>query len=530
MTNILGVHWIPIHNRSGDLDYMRRLQPGSVKIVDPDVTQISRVHEAAPGALIVLRNHPRSEQHDDVRRNSAETGKRHAQEWRRDVDRYWSEAGQRGLTMPDPKNVIVLGINEPHVWSMLDQTVLYNVEFLRECARLGLRAGALNLSVGWPANTGTDTPVDWKPYAPIEAAIKDGNHILFLHEYFSHHGVDHNWRWWCGRYEQCPWQVPIIIGEAGLDEYVRDPGVGKDRRGWQAWYNALDYVTQLKVYAHRCAKDGRIHSIQVFTTDGNTSDWWSFETEPAHDEILRRGWPHMRPLEPQQPSIHLPTATVSPPRLMHVTATPWLNIRKEPTTDADIVGTLPHGAAIEVSIRRGDWWLFDSGWVFGAWLADAPPTGISKPVETNDCWTRSYAFVRRWEGGWADHPNDPGGATMKGITLATYTRWRETQRQPKPTKDDLRNISEAEVEAIYRAWYWQASGADTLPWPLCLAQFDTAVNAGVGKAQETLQRSNGDFLAYMGHLIDWYTRINNFEHFGRAWIRRRAEILLEAAK
>jgi hypothetical protein len=45
-----------------------------------------------------------------------------------------------------------------------------------------------------------------------------------------------------------------------------------------------------------------------------------------------------------------------------------------------------------------------------------------------------------------------------------------------------------------------------------------------------LQKSGGDFLTYMGHLITWYTTIPNFEVFGRAWIRRRAEILLEAAK
>lgn len=143
---------------------------------------------------------------------------------------------------------------------------------------------------------------------------------------------------------------------------------------------------------------------------------------------------------------------------------------------------------------------------------------------------RALEFVLRWEGGWADNPNDPGGATMQGITLATFTRWRHTMGMGAPTKDDLRNIQPDERDAIYYQWYWLASGSHELAWPLCLAQFDTAVNAGVGRASEMMNLSGGNFLAYMGHLMSWYTRIPNFEHFGRAWIRRRAEILLEAAK
>lgn len=145
-------------------------------------------------------------------------------------------------------------------------------------------------------------------------------------------------------------------------------------------------------------------------------------------------------------------------------------------------------------------------------------------------WQRCIAFVRKWEGGWADNPNDPGGATMKGITLDTYTRWRQAHGQPAPSKADLRAIPDAEVDQIYFEWYWVASGADKMPWPMCLAQMDTAVNAGVGRAQQMHAKSEGNFLAYMGHLIDWYTRIENFEHFGKAWIRRRADLLLEASR
>ena len=55
----------------------------------------------------------------------------------------------------------------------------------------------------------------------------------------------------------------------------------------------------------------------------------------------------------------------------------------------------------------------------------------------------------------------------------------------------MRAITDAEVERIFYEWYYKASGADKLPWPLNLAQADTAVNAGVERAREMLQKSGG---------------------------------------
>ena len=59
-------------------------------------------------------------------------------------------------------------------------------------------------------------------------------------------------------------------------------------------------------------------------------------------------------------------------------------------------------------------------------------------------------LVLAHEGGWADHPKDPGGATMKGITIGTYRAWKGRN----VTKAELRDISDAEVAAIYRQNYW----------------------------------------------------------------------------
>ncbi len=148
---------------------------------------------------------------------------------------------------------------------------------------------------------------------------------------------------------------------------------------------------------------------------------------------------------------------------------------------------------------------------------------VNQP-EPDNRWERSYAFVRRWEGGLSLDPNDPGNwydgrliGTKYGISAAVWGGMY-----------DIPNLTEQQAEAIYRQHYWQASGADKLPWPLCLFHFDTAVNAGVGRAREMLNDSGGDPWAYMGHLLVWYTRIPSFERFGKAWVRRRAELLLEA--
>ena len=54
------------------------------------------------------------------------------------------------------------------------------------------------------------------------------------------------------------------------------------------------------------------------------------------------------------------------------------------------------------------------------------------------------------EGGWANHPRDPGGATMKGVTLTTFRRHYGNHM----TKNDLRNISSTQLKKIYKSGYW----------------------------------------------------------------------------
>jgi lysozyme family protein len=97
-------------------------------------------------------------------------------------------------------------------------------------------------------------------------------------------------------------------------------------------------------------------------------------------------------------------------------------------------------------------------------------------------------FVLRWEGGFVDHPNDPGGRTNKGVTQKVYDAWRS--RQGHATRD-VKLIEDAEVHAIYATDYWLPPRCDLLATPLDLVQFDTAVNMGVGRAVRFLQGALG---------------------------------------
>jgi len=99
----------------------------------------------------------------------------------------------------------------------------------------------------------------------------------------------------------------------------------------------------------------------------------------------------------------------------------------------------------------------------------------------------SLAHVLKHEGGWADHPADPGGATMKGVTLKTYSDWLGRQA----TKDELRAISPEHLRTIYKARYWDAVRGDELPSGVDYVVFDMAVNSGPGRAAKTLQAAVG---------------------------------------
>ncbi len=97
-------------------------------------------------------------------------------------------------------------------------------------------------------------------------------------------------------------------------------------------------------------------------------------------------------------------------------------------------------------------------------------------------------FILRWEGGYVNHPADLGGATNKGVTQKVYDAWRDGKGL---AARDVRQLEDSELQAIYESGYWLPPRCNQLATPLDLAQFDTAVNMGVGRAVQFLQRAVG---------------------------------------
>ena len=79
----------------------------------------------------------------------------------------------------------------------------------------GLRSVVSNLGVGWPGNTGPDTPPEWDWFKDVAATFAAGDY-LGTHEYNGFNGVQENWGWWMGRILKCPYKVPVIITESGI--------------------------------------------------------------------------------------------------------------------------------------------------------------------------------------------------------------------------------------------------------------------------------------------------------------------------
>jgi lysozyme family protein len=98
---------------------------------------------------------------------------------------------------------------------------------------------------------------------------------------------------------------------------------------------------------------------------------------------------------------------------------------------------------------------------------------------------RAFDLVIAHEGGYVDHPKDPGGATKLGVTQKTLSAW---MGRPA-SKADVKALTPAAVMPIYRKQYWDAVRGDDLPAGLDYAVFDYAVNSGPGRAARDLQRT-----------------------------------------
>jgi lysozyme family protein len=85
------------------------------------------------------------------------------------------------------------------------------------------------------------------------------------------------------------------------------------------------------------------------------------------------------------------------------------------------------------------------------------------------------AEVLAHEGGYVNHPADPGGETNFGISKRSYHG------------EDIRGMTRERAGEIYRRDFWDAVKGDDLPAGLDLVAFDAAVNSGPARGAKWLQ-------------------------------------------
>ena len=157
-------------------------------------------------------------------------------------------------------------------------------------------------------------------------------------------------------------------------------------------------------------------------------------------------------------------------------------------------------------------------------------------------FARALPIILRHEGGWVHDSRDPGGETNKGITKRVA--------EAHGYHEDMKTIPMSVVEDIYRRSYWNKILGDELPWPVALVTFDAAVNSGVRRASEWLQKTvqvqadgvigqetlravedfNPDQIArlYTDTRLAFLKSLKTYATFGRGWERRVRETLAEA--
>jgi lysozyme family protein len=138
---------------------------------------------------------------------------------------------------------------------------------------------------------------------------------------------------------------------------------------------------------------------------------------------------------------------------------------------------------------------------------------------------RCLAVTLKWEGGYSNHPDDPGGPTMRGITQREYDAWRLKQGQrTRP----VREIEDSELREIYHREYWDAMSCNGLAAGMDLCVFDAAVNSGVGRAREWHAQAK-DIDAFCNLRLAFLQGLGRlWRVFGTGWRRRVAGIQNEA--
>ena len=172
------------------------------------------------------------------------------------------------------------------------------------------------------------------------------------------------------------------------------------------------------------------------------------------------------------------------------------------------------------------------------------------PITHPDRFPAALKILLKHEGGYVNHPRDPGGRTNLGVTQRVWEDWRDMPA----TEAIMRALTPEKVAPLYRARYWDTVRAPDLPPGLDLHVFDFGVNAGPARAIRYLQmmvgaNPDGKFgpatMKALSNYIDqygtakairryaelreqYYRSLKTFPTFGKGWLRRNREVTASA--
>ena len=151
---------------------------------------------------------------------------------------------------------------------------------------------------------------------------------------------------------------------------------------------------------------------------------------------------------------------------------------------------------------------------------------------------KSLEYTLGWEGGYTNHPSDPGGATNWGITIADARMYWK----PNATALDIKKMPRDVAVKIYKEKYWDRQHCELMPSGLDFAMFDYGVNSGVGRSQKVLQKilkvtpdgiignktlqamrmqdTQFMILAICEERLKFVRSLKTFPVFGKGWVRR----------
>ncbi|TJZ73583.1 glycoside hydrolase family 108 protein [Chitiniphilus eburneus] len=165
---------------------------------------------------------------------------------------------------------------------------------------------------------------------------------------------------------------------------------------------------------------------------------------------------------------------------------------------------------------------------------------MSKPMNFDQAFERLISH----EGGYVNHPSDPGGETNWGVTKRVAVENGYT--------GSMKALTREQAKRIYKTAYWDRAKCDRYSGAIAFQLFDAAVNHGLGNAIRFLQRAVGVtddgivgnktleairalstqdvVLRFNAERLLFYTKLPTFSTFGKGWVNRVAENLRYSAE